>query len=203
MASSITQRQLASLAGAQISDMHDFNRLNILYIHGFGSKVAPNSDKQIALREIGNVTAFAPDYTQAWPQVMRDVSHYLSGTDLLVGTSMGGFLVSQVSKVTGKPFVAINPVLNPQQTLRKYLGSHSDHYGRAFTLTEQSLATYPDFQPSDQGMVLLDMADELIDSHSTLAEVGDQMMIHAFTGGSHRFAHMEEALPLMLAFLNK
>ena len=38
--------------------------MNILYIHGFGSKIDPNSDKQIALRKIANVTAYAPDYTR-------------------------------------------------------------------------------------------------------------------------------------------
>jgi len=171
--------------------------LNILYIHGFGSQVDPNGDKQVALRKIANVAAFAPDYSQGYEKVLADVEPLLQQADLLIGTSMGGFLVSRLSEFTGKPFVAINPVLAPSAILGKYIGSHLDHYGRPFTLTADTANGYPDFLPSARGMVLLDMADELLDSQATLDALGPQMTVHTFAGGSHRFSHMEEALPLI------
>jgi uncharacterized protein len=174
--------------------------MNILYIHGFGSKVDPNGEKQIALRKIGHITAFAPDYTRGYQQVLTDVAPFMRDAQLLIGTSMGGFLVSRLSEQTGKAFVAINPVRNTQKTLGKYIGSHHDHYGRAFTLTSEAAASYPDFLPSTHGMVLLDMADELIDSLATLEALGHQMIVHTFAGGSHRFSHMEQALPLIEKF---
>lgn len=34
------------------------SKFNILYIHGFGSQVDPNGDKQVALRKIASVAAF-------------------------------------------------------------------------------------------------------------------------------------------------
>lgn len=172
-------------------------KLNILYIHGFGSQVDPNGDKQAALRKIASVAAFAPDYSQGYKKVLAEVEPLLQQADLLIGTSMGGFLVSRLSEATGKPFVAINPVLAPSAVLSKYIGSHLDYYGRAFTLTADTANGYPDFLPSQRGIVLLDMGDELIDSEATLGAIGQQMVVHAFAGGSHRFSHMEEALPLI------
>lgn len=169
----------------------------LLYIHGFGSKVDPDSDKQIALRKIASVTAFAPDYAKQYSDVLHDVINLTFNADLLVGTSMGGFLVSRLSELTGKPFVAINPVLSPQTTLKKYLGTHQDYYGRTFTITQAIVESYPDFLPSQKGLVLLDLEDELIDSRATKSALMSQMSVRAFEGGNHRFAHMEEALPLI------
>ena len=125
------------------------SNLNILYIHGFGSRVNPNADKQIALRTIADVEAFAPDYSRAYQDVLADVEPFLAKADLLVGTSMGGFLVSRLSEQTGKPFVSINPLLQTRRTLTKYLGDNVDHYGRAYTLSEEVLASYPDFLRSN------------------------------------------------------
>lgn len=181
----------------------DSTKLNILYVHGFGSRVDPSGEKQVTLRDIGNVTAVAPDYTLSLPQVMEQIADYLPGVDLVIGTSMGGFLASRISEATGKPFVAINPVLQPQRLFRARLGSHVDSQGRPFTLTEQAVATYPEFHLSDLGMVLLDMGDELLDSRATRTTLGDKMRVHTFPGGSHRFSHLTEALPLIVSFYEK
>lgn len=176
--------------------------LNILYVHGFGSKVDPRSDKRIALANIADVDAVAPDYSAPYPDVIATVTPYLDKADLLLGTSMGGFLVTRLSELTGKPFVAVNPVLDPQKTLSKYIGTHQDHVGRTFTLTEQAVSTYPVFLPSSQkGMVLLDLGDELLDSQQTKAALEPLMPVHVFEGGSHRFSHMQEALPLIETFI--
>lgn len=176
--------------------------INILYVHGFGSSVDPGSDKRVALAKIADVDAVAPDYVSPYEDVLAVVEPFLGKADLLLGTSMGGFLVSRLSELTGKPFVAINPVLAPQHTLSKYIGTHKDHTGRTFTLSSQTLSTYPDFLPSaDKGMVLLDIEDELLDSRATEVRLGEIMPVHSFPGGSHRFSHMEEALPLIQRFM--
>lgn len=175
--------------------------LNILYIHGFGSRVDLNSEKYVALCTLGQVSAFAPDYTKGYAQVMEDIKNYLSGTDLLIGTSMGGYLVSRLSAMIKKPFVAINPVTDVASSLKKYVGSHRDHFGRPFTLTEDTIAAFPEFLPSKTGMLLLDMGDEVIDSKVTLKKFDQQMVVNTFAGGTHRFSHMKEALPLIKNFL--
>lgn len=175
--------------------------LNILYIHGFGSQVDLNSEKSVALRTLGHVSAFAPDYTKGYPRVMADLKNYLSGTDLLIGTSMGGYLVSRLSSDIDKPYVAINPVIDVASSLQKYLGVHQDHFGRPFTLTENNIASYPEFLPSEKGMVFLDMADEVIDSNLTFLRLHQKMKVHTFEGGTHRFSHIAEALHFIHDFL--
>jgi uncharacterized protein len=132
---------------------------------------------------------------------VADVQRYLEGIDLLVGTSMGGFLVSRLSADIGKPYVAINPVMDVAATLNKHLGTHQDHFGRPFTLTDQVVSSYPGFLPSRHGMVLLDMADEVLDSAATYERLHQQMTVHVFEGGNHRFMHMHESLPLIGGFL--
>ncbi len=133
---------------------------------------------------------------------VADVQRYLEGIDLLVGTSMGGFLVSRLSADIGKPYVAINPVMDVAATLNKLLGTHQDHFGRPFTLTDQVIGSYPGFLPSRHGMVLLDMADEVLDSAATYERLHQQMTVHVFEGGNHRFMHMHESLPLIGGFLD-
>lgn len=111
---------------------------------------------------------------------VADVQRYLEGIDLLVGTSMGGFLVSRLSADIGKPYVAINPVMDVAATLSRHLGTHQDHFGRPFTLTDQVIGSYPGFLPSRHGMVLLDMADEVLDSAATYERLHQQMTVHVF-----------------------
>lgn len=177
-------------------------RINILYVHGFGSQVDPNSDKRIALAKVADVAAVAPDYTTPYDAVMRKVQPYLAGVDLLLGTSMGGFLVTRLAENTGIPFVAINPVLQTRKTLSKYIGTHQYHTGRTFSLSKETVGTYPDFLPcAGKGMVLLDMGDELLDSQETKVVLEPLMTVHTFAGGSHRFSHMDEALPLIKSFI--
>jgi uncharacterized protein len=177
--------------------------LNVLYIHGFGSRIDMNSDKHLALQTLGQLSAFAPDYTRGYLIVIKDVKRYLDGADLLIGTSMGGYLVSRLSEETKKPFIAINPVIDVANTLGKHVGAYKDHFGRPFRLTKEAVDSYPEFQPSTSAMVLLDMADDVIDSNVTLSTLGQTMVIHPFQGGTHRFSHMKEALPLISMFISQ
>ncbi|MEO1945163.1 MAG: YqiA/YcfP family alpha/beta fold hydrolase, partial [Candidatus Thioglobus sp.] len=44
------------------------------------------------------------------------------GIDLLVGTSMGGYMVAAIGDKLGVPFVAINPAIEPRESLKKTPG---------------------------------------------------------------------------------
>ena len=116
---------------------------------------------------------------------------------------MGGYLVSRLSAAINQPYVAINPVTDVRSSLQKYIGTHRDNFDRSFTLTESILESYPAFVPSDQGMVLLDMADEVIDSTVTLDRLALIMNVKTFAGGTHRFSHMAQALPLIKEWIEQ
>lgn len=174
--------------------------MKILYIHGFGSRVDPQSEKYRALSSIGDVSAVAPDYSVAYSRNMLQLQAQTQNADLIVGTSMGGCMASRLAKVSRKPFVAINPVLFPRRTLHKYLGTGTDYYGKTYTITEETSASYPVFSVDVKGLILLDLGDEVIDAVETLACIGDSLPVIAFDAGSHRFAHIHESLDAIVSF---
>ena len=45
---------------------------------------------------------------------------------------------------------------------------------------------------------IVDLADEVLDARATIKRYEGKVALHAFEGGSHRFDHMEEALPMIL-----
>lgn len=115
--------------------------------------------------------------------------------DLVVGTSMGGYMAALVSGFT--PFAAINPATNPREQLRKYLGTGIDHTGREYTMTEKVLEEMPDFRVSGDGIIFLDEGDEVIDSAITKSIMSRYYPVIMFEGGNHRFEHMDEAIGYM------
>lgn len=66
--------------------------------------------------------------------------------DLIIGTSMGGWLASHVGAVLGIPFVALNPAIQPAKTLGKYVGHTVNYSGFDATIDADVVAGYPDFQ---------------------------------------------------------
>jgi predicted esterase YcpF (UPF0227 family) len=175
--------------------------VNILYVHGFGSKFDFDSEKVQTLQELGNVYGVNIDYTQPLSKTLAVCKHAINEyeIDLIVGTSMGGYTATMLGQMTNIPFVSINPARNPPVMLRKYLGTNVDHYGREYTMTEETLETYTEFpdQVSVNGLVLLDEDDELIDSGLTMRLLRNNYRVFMFPGGNHRFAHMKDALPMI------
>ena len=86
--------------------------MNILYIHGFGSKYDPEHEKIKTLESIGTVFGVDVDYTRGFRSCFETIMDvFLTGSvDLVVGTSMGGYMASHVGAESGTPFVAINPI---------------------------------------------------------------------------------------------
>lgn len=178
--------------------------MNILYVHGFGSRFDPDSDKVNQLSKLGHVYGITVDHT--FPaQALADVARMLveNDIDLMVGTSMGGWLVNHAALLYEVPFVAINPCVEPAEMLKKYDGAGVDHYGKEYYLDPAVREGIPPFREDGIGIILLDLGDEVIDSLGTLIRYGAHYEIHCFEGGNHRFAHMAEALPHIEKFQNR
>ncbi len=174
--------------------------MNILYIHGFGSAFDPESEKVAALGTLGTVYGVNLDYTMPFEvtkELVTDAIQYHQ-IDLIVGTSMGGYTASQCA--AGIPFVAINPAVDPALGLQKYLGEHVDHTGKQFQLRAETIRDLPKFSTVGAGLILLDLADEVIDANITQAELQAHYKVVAWAGGHHRFAHIAEALPIISDF---
>lgn len=176
--------------------------LNILYVHGFGSKFDHGSDKVRALTQLGTVHGVDVDYTQGPSIVLQQAKQIVSDKhiDLLVGTSMGGWCVSEIGSSLGIPFVAINPCIHPRVMLQKYIGKNTDHYGRSYVFTAETCWSYTDFSLDGCGLILLDRGDEVIDANATAVLLTDRYRVHVFDGGNHRFEHIAESLELIDSF---
>jgi len=178
--------------------------MNIMYLHGFGSKFDPNSTKILQLSELGDVDGFEIDYTLGEELVIeQSVAQIMNkDVDLLVGTSMGGWLAAKLSNILSIPFTAFNPVILPSDTLQKYIGEHTDFCGKEYFLDDHTVNQFTKISDSGYGLVFLDEGDELIDSSVSKKTLEQYYRVISYTGGCHRFEHIPESISIIEKFLN-
>ncbi|WP_416397131.1 YqiA/YcfP family alpha/beta fold hydrolase [Allohahella sp. A8] len=179
--------------------------MNIFYCHGFASAFNPVKPKIQCLSELGPVHGINFDFTQpAETLVERCIAALLEhDIDLLVGTSMGGWLANVAGSRAGLPFVAINPAIEPSRTLMRHVGKGVDHQGRPYDLEASAVLSYSPFRLEGCGLILLDAGDEVLDSAQTTSLCKPRFEVVSFPGGSHRFDHMEASLPVIDAFFHR
>ena len=173
--------------------------MNILYVHGFGSQFDETSNKIQSLKDLGTVFGVNIDYTRPKHELSEELCLVAIelGIDLLVGTSMGGYMVAAVGDKLGVPFVAINPAIKPGESLKKYLGTHRTYFGEAYTLTEATIRTFDAIETTGCGLILLDKGDDVISYQDTKLLLDEHYSVKVFEGGSHRFEHMSESITLI------
>ena len=177
--------------------------LRILYIHGFASRFDCASEKVIALSKLGEVVGVNVDYVLGPERVLAEIDKVITNIDLVVGTSMGGWAAAVVGGLYKLPFVSINPAVMPNESLKKYLGAGETFFGQPFTLLESVVDSYSPYAMAHHGLVLLDLADEVIDATDTMAKLAPLMHIASFPGGNHRFAHMTESIGLIANYYSE
>jgi len=162
----------------------------ITYLHGFRSSFDPMKSKIQALSKLGAVNGPQIDYeNDSLSEIEEKVCGVRPVGDVLIGTSLGGWLAAHCGIKYGIPFVAINPVTDPLvQSVGRYL--KDVHEFHSFPTTG-----------SRCGLILLDEADAVLDSHATNAMLGEAYHVEMFPGGSHRFDHTEKSLALINSFI--
>ncbi len=151
----------------------------IVYLHGFSSAAASNK-ANLLKNALAPIKFFIPDYPSHQPHAaIQSVTRYIKQLlekhiprqITLIGSSLGGYYsqylglkLSAVQKV-----ILINPSLQPQHTLKPYVGPNINMVtGKPFVFRQQDfneLACY-DLMPADirtPTLVLLDEGDEIID----------------------------------------
>lgn len=173
--------------------------MNILYVHGFGSSFDPTQEKIQLLETLGTVYGVNIDYTKGYSSASGAIYDAVMGNqiDLIVGTSMGGYMSAMMGEYMGVPFVAMNPAINPSENLQKWTGHFVDHNGADRFLSEGCAAGYPEITKKGAGLILLDLADEVIPARATEALLQEAFNVHTFSGGGHRFTHTKIALPMI------
>lgn len=198
----------------------------IIYLHGFNSasvdaegNLLSSKPKLPILAEFCRrkqwlLSAPNLDYRD-FPAVLESLSlawnQYLDqGYQVIfMGSSLGGFTSLYLAIKTASQAIMINPALTPSQLLQQFVGLNQDpQTGQAYAWQlnhcQQFLAyelAVEQFSPAIKPIILLDMADELIDSQATLDRYKDRAELICFAGGSHSFEHMAQALPKLEALL--
>lgn len=123
---------------------------NVLYIYGYGS--SPESRTCLALKEIPNANVISVHYDQTDPEVA--VSRLVDAVrerniDLVIGSSLGGWLAMHVCARTGKPCILINPLTDYTliPTLR-YVSDGTAFYGIAIDNYREFKINHPLFFPT-------------------------------------------------------
>jgi len=176
--------------------------MHILYIHGFGSQFDSVSDKVSLLKQIGSVVGITLDYTEGSESIEKTLLEFasLQPIDLIIGTSLGGYWANRIGSKIGVPFVSINPAISPKDTLKKYVGEGITYYGLPYYLSQQVVDGYSDFLQDGCGLILVDLADEVLDAAKTVEVLTNRFDVKSFKGGNHRFAHLKESLGLIEQF---
>lgn len=178
-----------------------------VYLHGFNSAYDPASIKVHVLSSLGEVFGVTYNTFGTYEEIFSEISSQVPNEEVVfVGTSLGGFWAAEMAKHFGMPSVIINPCLDPNTALRKYVGEPVTNYvtGDSMTLNEAAVDSYQTQVSKDTAflpLVLLDMGDEVIDSFETRQTLTGFPMVH-YAGGSHRFDHMEDALEEIVKYVN-
>jgi len=173
----------------------------ILYCHGFASYFDPSKDKVHGLSTLAPVDGVTVDYTRMPNDVFDAFATAMSAprNTLIIGTSLGGFFAAWLGSALGLPFIAINPAIRPATSLRRHVGAGRTYFGKPFVLNQAVVDAYGNlpFRMDGAGTVVLDLGDDVIDAEATRVAVGDRLPLIAFPGGSHRFDHLAELLPII------
>ena len=188
----------------------------IVYLHGFNSAYNPSSDKIQALSKIDEIFPLSYNSCDTYKNILQDIlqkTQHCADT-VFVGTSLGGFYAAACASVRGVPSVLINPVVQGsliQKIGALYKGSEVVNYvtHEKHMITDEMIDSYDNLDLKDlcyeyKPLLLLDGEDELLDSQHTydiLKDVVSKSSVF-YPGGSHRFDHIEHALPSIENYLH-
>ena len=154
-------------------------------------------------KALSKFDGFDIDYTLGEESVIKQSMTQIinKNVDLLVGTSMGGWLATKLSNMSSIPFAAFNPVISPSETLQTYIGEHKDFYGKEYFLEEHIVNNFTKISSSGRGLIFLDEGDELIDSFVSKKTLEQYYTVTTYTGGTHRFEHIPESIKVIEKFV--
>jgi len=185
------------------------NRVALFVLHGFNS--TGDTDKATFLRQhLPEVDVDSPTYHHdprlAGPALQARVENVIAGrapVPVFFGTSLGAFYARFLAHRYDGRAILVNPVQDAVATLAPALGPNTNvKTGVRYLFERVHLEAFTEYRvdaaaPDPPTLVLLDMADELLDSRATARffEARPNVRVIRFAGGEHRFAHLPEALP--------
>jgi len=174
----------------------------ILYIHGF--KSTGNALKaQILKKKFDNV--FSPTMPISPKEAMLFLEKEMieNQYDLVIGSSLGGFLAMCLHKEFGVKVLLINPSLAPWESLKNQVGIHKRfEINETFEWTEEyneQLQTIDNHLKnntilSEKLYFFLSSDDELL-NHSKIPDLFPKATIKYFDNAGHQFTAFTRTIP--------
>jgi len=186
----------------------------IIYLHGFNS--GGNANKARWLREhVRPIILFSPTYEahrahDAARALRKFISRLIRENPqdrnlMLIGSSLGGFWAQFLAPEFGARLVLINPSVRPDETLAPHTGRYpNEATGGETVLTPEDVRALREYcvspcNPRVPTLLLVDEADEILDYRQAVAAFRGCGRTIVYPGGSHRFDHLPESLPDILA----
>ncbi|MEA1989154.1 MAG: YqiA/YcfP family alpha/beta fold hydrolase [Pseudomonadota bacterium] len=201
-----------------------------LYLHGFLS--SGNSEKGQWLKQVVNQKnlnegnpvlkeLLTPTYPIKSPHASVDKIESLLKEKLkdqtkkvvLLGSSMGGYYAQYLGQKYQLPYIMINPALNPTPIFNESLGCHTNQATQEdFCIDQGYIKELQGFDVKQlnkeiPALLLIDTDDEVIDVDYALKRYetranGSHFSTVKYSGGDHRFIHMQQAWLKINKFLN-
>lgn len=185
-----------------------------LYLHGFNSGGA--SQKAAWLRDqLAPIPVLSPTYpAHRGIEAAHFLEDYIARARrahpqehklVLIGSSLGGFWAQWLAPRVDAALVLINPALKPDEALNDVVGpQHNEATGEDYVLAAEQVRALRAYRvepcnPKVPTLVLLDEADELLDSHATAAAYRGCGEVLLYPGGTHRFDHLPESVAAIRA----
>ncbi len=183
---------------------------HIVYLHGFAS--SSQSEKALLVRDyfqqhLPQHRLSVPDlpYTpaEAWQELQQLCT--AAPPQLVIGSSLGGFLATALAEQYGCRAVLINPAVRPYLLLQQHLGRYfhpvrQQHYEvRAEHLPLLENLQVQTLQRPEHYLVLLQSGDEVLDYRQAL-NFYQQCQTDVQEGGDHSYQHLQSRLADIVNF---
>ena len=182
----------------------------VLYLHGFAS--SSQSEKAVIIRdffhrELPQHQLLLPDLPYT-PKEADDLLQQIcqqTPPDVVIGSSLGGFLATRLAEQLNCQAVLINPAVHPHLLLRQHLGRYyhpvrAEHYEvDASHLPILAAQQVMHIQQPQQYLVLLQTGDEVLDYRQAM-EFYANCHLDVQEGGDHGYQDFESRLADIVKF---
>ncbi|MGO4998000.1 YqiA/YcfP family alpha/beta fold hydrolase [Oceanisphaera sp. W20_SRM_FM3] len=188
----------------------------LLYLHGFNSSpqsVKAREMQQYLLQKRPDIHFICPQLSAtpaaAWAQIAEiceQIRTESQGPFGVAGSSLGGFLATQVAEQFGVRAVVINPAVNPHLLLKDYIGEQVNPYTfDRYLLTEQHMRELSELrlmEPTcmDRIWLLQQQGDEVLDYREAL-DFYRFARVCIQKGGDHSFIGFHHYCAQIIRFL--
>lgn len=186
--------------------------VNWVYLHGFLSSEKAYKAELIRrhVKQDSSINFLVPTLDDHPEKALlflhQTIEQLLPEKVCLIGSSLGGFYATWLAQYYELKAVLLNPAVEPHKLMVKYLGENINPYtGKKFVLTEEDMQVLRshyvnDIKHPEKLMVVLQMADEVLDARDTSRRFYQSKCIIE-PGGNHQFENFEKTIPMIESWL--